>query len=200
MSTRREQRNAARRRRYGLTGDLTTFVVQTPFCAPARGAIYTALSAGVKGPPIVPVDYDEWLITVKPADVAANWATELRTLKNLQYGAAAIMWLHLAWRARFQVPTNLAVFVEHILENTDGLYVASGHRLNKRTRRIRRGVLPSGVRISGSGQAYREILDPAESCASGAGFDALPEQWQRDYKQPGQGKRRPQRSQRARRG
>ncbi len=188
--TKRTERNAARRKRYGLTGDMTRFVVQTPFCAPARYAITAALSEGIKGRPdfcpncramghacaahaITPENYEEAVWMLPPYDVRAQFGAELRSFKNLKFGPLAAAYLHLTCRATFDVPTNLAVFVEYVIENTSSLYVSETHRLDRGARRRadRRGRrLPTRIHVDGP----LSIIDKAKQCAKSHNPKDLP--------------------------
>lgn len=106
-----------------------TFVVQKPFCSPARDGIYTALES--YGVPILKYSERNSMISLSSYTKMAH--IELRTFENLKYGPAAILYLPKAIEARVTVPAAQAEWAEYLIERTMRFAVVGG-RIEKRNR------------------------------------------------------------------
>lgn len=102
--------------------ELHTFVVEKPFCAPARDIVLAALH-----PIGVPVlNMQEWIEKQAIGTLAKRMKIELKTFENLQYGPFAPGFLPMACRARFQVPIRRANQAEYWMLRTQRLVIVEG--------------------------------------------------------------------------
>ena len=121
------------KRRHPRHGQMHTLTVQKPFCAPCRDRLLTAFymadaehwTGGDKryGVPIYNLREYPMLVSVK--DAAKLWKIEQRDMENLKFGAAAIVFMPMAWQATFEVPAQQAKWAQYLCERI-GLAVVSG--------------------------------------------------------------------------
>lgn len=104
-----------------------TITVAKPFCSPARDIITGALTPyGVK---IHEIQEEHMKISL--LDFARKIKVEARTLENLKYAPAAVLFLPLAVYAHVTVNAKAAGWAEYLLLRTGKLYVP-GKYVNQR--------------------------------------------------------------------
>ena len=120
---------------------LHRFVVQKPFCIPARDRVFSVLynannetdssgnvydgATGDKKYGVPVYNYNERISKTSISDAAKLLRIELKDKENIKYGPAVVAFLPLAWEASFDVPAHQAKWAEYLLERV-GLAVVSG--------------------------------------------------------------------------
>jgi len=99
--------------------DKVTLTVAKPYCMPARSIIRNALE---------PYKVKIFKITetthkISLSDWGRRMEVEARTLENLKYGPAAVMWLPTAIVAKVTVRRKAAAWAEYLMLRTGKLYV-----------------------------------------------------------------------------
>ncbi|MFN8493151.1 MAG: hypothetical protein U0350_36445 [Caldilineaceae bacterium] len=106
------------------------FTVQKPFCCPFGSLLEDTLTPyGVK---IISVSRSRTVAT-SIADYAQRMRIEAKTLENLQYGPAAVMFLPLAVQCDLVVRKSQAEWAEYLIERSRRMCVVGG-RINAKNR------------------------------------------------------------------
>lgn len=99
--------------------DTVTLTVAKPYCMPARSIIRNALE-----PYHVKIfRISETTHRISLSDWGRRMEIENRTMENLKYGPAAVMWLPIAIVARVTVRRKAAAWAEYLMLRTGKLYV-----------------------------------------------------------------------------